>query len=35
VSIQALCGAVTAVQSVLLVAFSSQVQELWKQALEG
>ncbi len=34
-SIQALCGAVTAVQSVLLVAFSSQVQELWKQALEG
>ncbi len=35
VSIQALCGAVTAIQSVLLVAFSSQVQELWKQALEG
>jgi len=35
VSVQALCGAVTAVQSVLLVAFSSQVQELWEQALEG
>jgi len=35
VSMQALCGAVTAVQSVLLVAFSSQVQELWEQALEG
>ncbi len=33
VSMQALCRAVTAVQSVLLVAFSSQVQELWKQAL--
>ena len=29
VSVQALCGAVTAVQSVLLVAFSSQVHELW------
>ena len=35
VSMQALCGAVTAVQNVLLVAFSSQVQELWEQALEG
>ncbi len=35
VSMRALCGAVTAVQSVLLVAFSSQVQELWEQALEG
>ncbi len=35
VSMQALCGAVTAVQSVLLVAFSSQVQELWKQALHA
>jgi len=32
---QALCGAVTAVQSVLLVAFSPQVQELWERALEG
>jgi O-acetyl-ADP-ribose deacetylase (regulator of RNase III) len=29
VSVKALCGAVTAVQSVLLVAFSSQVHELW------
>ncbi len=28
VSVQALCGAVTAVQSVLLVAFSHRVQEL-------
>jgi hypothetical protein len=35
VSVQALCGAVTAVQSVLLVAFSHRVQELWEQALEG
>ena len=35
VSVRALRGAVTAVQSVLLVAFSSQVQELWEQALEG
>jgi O-acetyl-ADP-ribose deacetylase (regulator of RNase III) len=35
VSMQALCGAVTAVQSVLLVAFSHRVQELWEQALEG
>ncbi len=35
VSVQALCGAVTAVQSVLLVAFSHCVQELWEQALEG
>jgi len=35
VSMQALCGAVTAVQSVLLVAFSHCVQELWEQALEG
>jgi len=26
---------VTAVQSVLLVAFSHRVQELWEQALEG
>ncbi len=32
---QALCEAVTTVQSVLLVAFSSQVQELWKQALQA
>ncbi len=29
VSMRALCGAVTTVQSVLLVAFSSQVHELW------
>jgi len=35
VSMQALCEAVTAVQSVLLVAFSHRVQELWEQALEG
>ncbi len=35
VSVQALCGAVTAVQSVLLVASSHRVQELWEQALEG
>lgn len=35
VSVQELCGAVTAVQSVLLVAFSPRVQELWEQALEG
>ncbi len=35
VSMQALCGAVTAVQSVLLVAFSHRVQELWEQALEA
>jgi len=35
VSMSALCGAVTAVQSVLLVAFSHRVQELWEQALEG
>jgi len=35
VSMQALRDSVTAVQSVLLVAFSSQVQELWEQALEG
>ena len=35
VSVQALCGAVTAVQSVLLVSFSSQVQEFWEQALNG
>jgi len=35
VSMQALCRAVTAVQSVLLVAFSHRVQELWEQALEG
>jgi len=35
VSVQALCGAVTAVESVLLVAFSHRVQELWEQALEG
>jgi len=35
VPMQALCGAVTVVQSVLLVAFSHRVQELWEQALEG
>ena len=35
VSMQALRGSVTAVESVLLVAFSSQVQELWKQALQA
>ena len=35
VSMQALCEAVTAVQNVLLVAFSHRVQELWEQALEG
>jgi len=35
VSVQALCGAVTAVQSVLLVAFSPRVQELWERALDG
>ncbi len=35
VSVQALCGAVTAVQSVLLVAFSDRVQELWEQALQA
>jgi len=35
VSVQALRDSVTAVQSVLLVAFSSQVQELWEQTLEG
>ncbi len=35
VSMQALRGSVTAVESVLLVAFSSQVQEFWEQALEG
>ncbi len=29
----ALCGAVTAVHSVLLVAFNHRVQELWEQAL--
>jgi len=34
-SMSALCGAVTAIQSVLLVAFSSQVQELWEQALNA
>jgi len=35
VSMSVLCGAVTAVQSVLLVAFSHRVQELWEQALDG
>jgi len=35
VSMQALRGSVTAVESVLLVAFSQRVQELWEQALEG
>ncbi len=35
VSVQALCGAVTAVQSVLLVAFSHRVQELWEKALQA
>ncbi len=35
VSVQALSRAVTAVQSVLLVAFSHRVQELWEQALNG
>jgi len=35
VSMQALREAVTAVQSVLLVAFSHRVQELWEQALKG
>ncbi len=35
VSMQALRGSVTTVESVLLVAFSHRVQELWEQALEG
>jgi len=35
VSVQALCGAVTAVQSVLLVAFQLTGEELWDQALKG
>jgi len=35
VSMQALRGSVTAVESVLLVAFSSQVQEFWERALNG
>jgi len=35
VSMQALCRAVTAVQSVQLVAFDHRVQELWEQALEA
>lgn len=35
VSVQALYGAVTAGQGVLLVASNHRVPELWEQALEG